>query len=130
VITSLALITPNPSIEDTGYAQQDDIFHWVKERTGKTPPVIDTRDVLEDPARMLRLLCDQLDFDFTDAMLSWPPGPRATDGVWGKHWYDAVWRTTSFQPYYAKNRPVPAHLTALLDEADRLYQRLYAHRLV
>lgn len=130
VITSLALITPNPIIEDTGYPQQDEIFHWVRERTGRTPPVIDARDVLENPGRILRLLCDALDVAFTDAMLSWPPGPRPTDGIWAKHWYEAVWQTSSFQPYKPNDRPVPPHLTALVDEADALYKRLYEHRLV
>jgi hypothetical protein len=130
VITSLALVTPNPNLADTGYPQQDEIFDWLREQTGKTPLVVDARDVLEDPGRSLRRLCEALDVEFTEAMLSWPAGPRDTDGVWGKHWYEAVWQTTSFQPYKPKHRPVPPHLTGLLDEADRLYQRLCAHRIV
>src|SRR5205814_10652143 len=121
---------PYPAIEDTGYPQQEEIFRWLTEQTGKTPPVIDARDVLENPRRILRLLCDALNVDFSDVMLSWPPGPRATDGVWAKYWYEALWQTTSFQPYKYKNRPVPPHLTVLLDEADALYRRLYQHRLV
>jgi hypothetical protein len=130
VITSLALVTPNPSLEDTGYAQQDEIYDWVGEQTRKAPPVIDARDVLGNPARMLRLLCDALGVEYTDAMLSWPAGPRDTDGIWARHWYEAVWQSTGFQPYKAKNRPVPPHLIGLLDEADALYRRLHKQRLV
>jgi hypothetical protein len=130
VITSLALVTPNPSLEDTGYPQQDEIYRWLETHTGKTPPVIDARDVLENPARILRLLCEKLDVEFTGAMLSWPPGPRPTDGIWGKYWYDAVWQTTSFQPYKPKNRPIPGHLTGVLNEAETLYRRLYERRIV
>jgi hypothetical protein len=130
VITSLALVTPNPNIEDTGYPQQDEIFNWLLAKAGQAPPVIDARDVLENPARILRSLCDLLHVDFTEAMLSWPPGPRPTDGVWAKHWYEAVWQTTSFQPYKPKNRPVPPHLTGLLDEAETLYRRLHERRTV
>jgi hypothetical protein len=130
VITSLALVTPNPSLEDTGYPQQDEIYDWVTRHTGRRPPVVDARDVLENPGRILRLLCDALSVEFTEAMLSWPPGPRPTDGVWAKHWYEAVWQTTSFQPYKPKNRPVPAHLTGLLDKADELYRRLHEQRTV
>jgi hypothetical protein len=129
VIASLAMVTPNPSLEDTGYPQQAEIFDWLRERTGRLPPVVDARDILEKPGRMLRLLCAALDVEFTEAMLSWPPGPRDTDGIWAKHWYEAVWQTTSFQPYKPKNRPVPEHLTGLLDEATMLYQRLHEHRL-
>jgi hypothetical protein len=129
VITSLALVTPNPSIEDTGYPQQDEIFHWVNDQTSKTPPIVDAREVLENPGRILRLLCDALDVEYIDAMLSWPPGPRATDGAWGKYWYEAVWQTTSFQPYTPKNRLVPPHLAGLLDEAEVLYRRMHEQRL-
>jgi len=130
VITSLAQVTPNPSLEDTGYPQQEEIFNWLRDRTGKTPLVLDARDVLENPGRLLRLTCEALYVEFTEAMLSWPPGPRGTDGVWGKYWYEAVWQSTSFQPYKPKNRPVPPHLAGLLDEADRLYRVLHAHRIV
>jgi hypothetical protein len=130
VITSLALVTPNPNIEDTGYPQQDEIYRWLTEKTGTAPLVIDARDILENSGRILRLMCDRLNVEFTEAMLSWPPGPRATDGVWAKHWYEAVWQTTSFQPYKPKNRPMPPQLKGLLDETDVLYQRLHEQRLV
>ena len=130
VITSLALVTPNPTLVDTGYPQQDEIFSWLRDQTGKNPPVLDARDVLEKPERMLRRLCAALNVEFVEAMLSWPPGPRETDGVWGKYWYEAVWQTTSFQPYKPKNRPVPPELVGLLDEAETLYRRMYEHRLV
>jgi hypothetical protein len=130
VITSLQLVTPNPTLEDTGYPQQDEIFCWVREQMGRTPPVIDARDVLENPARMLLLLCESLGIEYTDAMLSWPAGPRDTDGIWAKHWYEAVWQSTGFQPYRAKNRPVPERLVGLLDEADALYRRMHEYRIV
>jgi hypothetical protein len=130
VITSLALVTPNPSLEDTGYAQQDEIYRWVAEHAGKGPPVVDSRDVLENPRRILTLLCDALNVDFTESMLSWPPGPRETDGIWAKYWYEAVWHTTSFQPYKPKNRPVPEPLRCVLDHAETLYRRLHEKRIV
>jgi Sulfotransferase domain len=110
VVTSFVRIAGTPRLEDTGYPQQREIFDHVHQRAGRTPPVIDARDVLQDPPRLLRLLCEALDVEYTDAMLSWPAGPRATDGVWAKHWYDAVLKTTTFQPYKAKNEPVPPQL--------------------
>ena len=57
-------------------------------------------------------------------MLAWPPGPRDTDGVWGKYWYDAVWKSTSFQPYRPKNESVPPHLGELLEQAEALVAHL------
>jgi hypothetical protein len=129
VVTSFVRVAGEPRLEDTGFPQQLEIFSLVRQRTGRVPPVVDARDVLEDPARLLRLLCEALDVDFTEAMLSWPAGPRPTDGVWAKYWYDAVVKTTSFQPYQPKNEPVPPHLANLLEQTQGLYLQLYEHRL-
>jgi hypothetical protein len=130
VLASLVQVLPNPRLEDTGFPQQHEIFCWLRERTGRVPPVVDARDVLEDPRRILRLLCQALDVEFTEAMLSWPAGPRDTDGVWAKHWYESVRQSTSFQPYRPRTRQIPEHLTCLLDETTALYRHLYAHRIV
>jgi hypothetical protein len=129
VVTSFVKIAGEPRLQDTGLPQQLEIFDWVRTRTGKTPPVVDTRDVLDNPAHTMRLLCASLDLEFTEAMLSWPPGPRETDGIWAKYWYDALLKTTSFQPYKPKDDPVPPRLAGLLEEAEEIYNKLYEHRL-
>ena len=61
--------------------------------------MIDAADFLRDPEAYLRWLCDYAGVEFTAAMLPWPAGPRASDGVWAPHWYDAVLRSTGFEPY-------------------------------
>lgn len=129
MITSLAKILKHPTPSDTGLPQQVEIFEWVRSRTGKTPPVIDARDVLENPRKALTLLCEALDVEFLEAMLSWPPGRRETDGVWAKYWYDSVEKTTSFQPYVPKPEPVPERLEGLLEICQVHYETLHAHRL-
>jgi hypothetical protein len=129
VIVSLAKIYPNPGLEDTGFPQQLEIFSWVRRQTGRVPPVVDARDVLQAPERTLRAFCAALDVEFLPAMLSWPPGPRATDGVWAKHWYDAVLPTTTFQPYRPRTETVPTHLAGLLEEAEAIYRQLHEQRL-
>jgi hypothetical protein len=129
MITSLAKILPNPTPEATGLPQQIEIFEWVRARTGRTPPVIDARDVLEDPRRLLNLLCESLGVEFTEAMLSWPPGRRETDGIWAKYWYDNVEKTTTFQPYAPKPEAVPERLQGLLDICQSYYETLHGQRL-
>ena len=37
--------------------------------------------------------------NFSEKMLSWPAGPRDSDGAWAPHWYDAVNASTGFKPY-------------------------------
>ncbi len=129
VLTSYAKVVAKPTLEDLGLPQQLEIFHGVLQWTGRVPPVLDADDVLKNPEASLRLLCAALAVDFSPAMLSWPAGPRATDGIWAKHWYSAVLESTSFQPYRLRNEPVPPHLYDLLDRADAIYQQLYQHRL-
>jgi hypothetical protein len=130
MITSLAKVLPEPTLADTGLPQQREIFEWVRGRTGMAPPVVDARDVLEDPRGTLTLLCDRLGVPFDEAMLRWPPGRRATDGVWAKYWYDAVERSTSFGPYRPKDEPVPDRLRGLLDHCREIYDELHRERIV
>ena len=129
VITSLIKHVPDATLPDTGYAQQAEIFDRVCEWTGRVPPVVDARDVLNEPRRVLGKLCEALGLELTDAMLSWPPGLRDTDGVWAKYWYKEVETTTSFRPYRPKDAPVPPHMTQLLRQCEHYYHRLYEHRL-
>ncbi len=129
MIVSLAKVLPDPQLDQTGLPQQQALFEQVRRDTGRTPPVIDAADVLKNPRRMLTLLCEALEVTFDDAMLSWAPGRRSTDGVWAKHWYAAVERSTGFEPYQPKSVDVPPSLQPLLHEADALYQSLYRHRL-
>lgn len=118
-----------PRLEDTGYPQMLDIFEHVRSRSGLVPPVIDSRDVLQSPRRTLQALCAALDVGFMEEMLSWPPGPRDTDGVWAAHWYGEVLATTSFQAYRPKSDPIPAALDAIYATCDSIYRQLYEHRL-
>jgi hypothetical protein len=129
VLISLARVIPGPTLEETGLPQQWNIFREMKEKTKLEPPVIDARAVLENPARQLRLLCESLDVPFIDCMLSWPAGPRVTDGVWGKYWYDAVIQSTGFEPYRPSTQALPGHLAEVLSAAEKIYERLYAYRL-
>ena len=129
MITSFIKIIPDPTPEDLGLPQQVELFEFIRARTGVPPPVVDSRDVLEDPSAMLGALCARVGVPFDEAMLAWAPGPRPEDGVWAPHWYASVERSTGFAPYAPKNEHVPDRLRPVLDECQRLYDRLAEHRL-
>jgi hypothetical protein len=84
---------------DIGLLQQARLFDEVAQRRGAAPPVIDAERFLRDPSGQLQGLCRTLGVPFSERMLSWPAGPRASDGVWAPHWYDAVWKSTGFEPW-------------------------------
>ncbi|MBB5752664.1 hypothetical protein [Prosthecomicrobium pneumaticum] len=119
------------ALADLGFVQQAEIFERVADRLGAAPPVIDGADVLADPAGVLAALCAALSLSFEPAMLAWPPGRRATDGVWAPHWYHAVEASTGFGP------PRPEIAFADLDDslkpiaeaARPHYERLARFRL-
>ena len=123
VVASYARVRGEPTLTDLGYPQQVEIFR------GYGGPVVDAADVLRDPEAVLRRLCAALGLDFDPAMLSWPPGPRATDGVWAPHWYASVEASTGFAPYDPAPAEVPARLRPLVEAALPYYEELAAHRL-
>jgi hypothetical protein len=129
VILSYIKKSPDPKLEDLGFAQQCEIFNLVRAQTNSIPPVVDARDVLQDPERILRLLCDAIGVSFDAAMLSWPPGLRETDGIWAKYWYDEVARSTSFQPYEPREGKIPARLSEIYAQCQTCYEQLYQYRL-
>jgi hypothetical protein len=129
VIASYIKKNDDPTLEDLGFAQQVEIFDWVRRHIDQRPPIIDAKDVLENPERILRLLCEATGVDFDGAMLSWPPGLRETDGIWAKDWYEEVAGSTSFRPYHPKNELVPDRLCEIHDRCRECYDRLYAERL-
>jgi hypothetical protein len=47
--------------------------------------------------KILELVCDEGDAEFSESMLSWPPGLRETDGIWAKHWDSEVATSTRFR---------------------------------
>lgn len=129
VVASFARRRDEPALWELGFEMQARLFDTVAEQTGKAPPVFDARDVLEDPEHALRILCTAVGVPFNERMLSWPSGPRASDGVWAKHWYDAVNASTGFAPYQARNVSLPAELQRLADACRPQYERLYRYRL-
>ncbi len=129
MLTSLIHNIPDPTIEDTGLPQQVELFDLIRLRTGRIPPVLDAKDVLENPGDMLERLTQSVGVPFTDRMLTWPAGPRDTDGCWAKYWYANVEKSTGFQPYKAKDDVVPVRLQGVYEQCVDCYEKLYTHRL-
>jgi hypothetical protein len=141
VILSYIKKNPEPTLEDLGFIQQQKIFEFVRERTtsfrrtvsnqqvASAPPVVDAKNILENPERMLRLLCDAIGVEFDPAMLSWAPGLRESDGIWAKYWYEDVARSTSFQAYQPREGIIPNRLREIYEQCCECYEQLYEYRL-
>lgn len=128
VLASLVKQLPDPKLADTGMAMQSELLDQL-ESFGQAPAVLDSRELLLDPAKVLAVLCERVGIDFDPAMLSWREGARPEDGVWAPHWYANVHRSTGFQPYRPKTEPLAGHLLPLLEECRPHYDRLYEHAI-
>jgi hypothetical protein len=124
LLASYARVRAEPTLDDLGLRQQAEIF----ETFGG--PVVDSRDLLADPPGVLTALCQALGVPFDGHMLSWPPGPRDSDGVWAPYWYGSVRSSTGFAPYQPSGAPLPARLEPLAGQCQPYFDRLHRYRLV
>lgn len=130
MLLSLRRVLPEAQLDDTGLPQQLRLFETVLADCDDAPLVIDSDDLLRDPRAMLTLLCARLGVSFDEAMLSWPAGPRDSDGVWAPFWYDTVLRSTGFAAARPIPAQVPAELRSLLQQCQPIYDRLAGFKLV
>jgi hypothetical protein len=130
VLASYVVKRENVSLADIGVERQRALFEREADRLGRAPPVVEGRDVLGDPRGALSALCRALGIAFDEAMLSWPAGPRASDGVWAPAWYDAVERSTGFSaPPEGALAPLRDDLRRIAEAARPHYERLSAFAL-
>jgi hypothetical protein len=130
VIASYLDKMPSVSEQAIGIVRQSELFEVIEVLTGERPVVIDSNDVLSDPASVLRQLCEQLEVPFLEeCMLQWPAGKRASDGVWAGHWYQSVEESTGFgSHHHSQVRLAPEH-QALAEKMQSHYQQLAHYRL-
>ena len=125
VVASYVRSRADVTAEDIGLVQQAELY----DQLGGDVPVIDAADFLRDPEAHLRWLCDHIGVAFTDAMLSWPAGPRDSDGVWAPHWYDAVLASTGFEPYRPRDTRLDGDALAAAEASRPYFDRLHAARV-
>jgi hypothetical protein len=124
LLASYARVRSEPTMADLGLEQQAEIFR------GFGGPVLDSGDLLRAPRAALEALCAALGVPFDAGMLSWPAGPRPTDGVWAPYWYDGVRASTGFGPYREPaGTDLPPGLESLAARCRPFYDELAAARL-
>lgn len=131
VLASYARKRQDFTLAEIGLPAQVALFERAADRLGKAPPVIAGADVLADPRGALTALCEACGAPFDEAMLSWPPGPRDSDGVWAPAWYEAVERSTGFGPPQAEARfeDLPDALKRIAEAGRPYYEQLARFRL-
>lgn len=112
-----------------GIMRQRAYFDAEANRTGAIPAVVDSADILRNPAGVLTRLCAALGICWDPAMLNWDPGRRDTDGAWASHWYRAVEASTGFGPRDDTPVTLDAAAQAVADACRPAYDYLRAFAL-
>jgi hypothetical protein len=123
VVASFSEKYEDPTLSDIGFVQQARLFDWLVAQ-GITPVVIDSARVRQSPEAQLRALCAAVGLHWDPAMLHWPAGGHKSDGVWARHWYGAVHRSTGFAPAEGPLPELTGKAARLADEALPHYEKM------
>jgi len=123
VIRSHAKNVPDLKVSDIGLDIQNFLLNKILE-SGEDPVVVDSSDLLMNPEAILKELCQHLEIDFDDSMLSWEPGAKPEDGVWAKHWYKNTHESSGFSNKEPSRESLPEKFLPVLEEASVLYDNL------
>lgn len=128
LIASFEKVISNPTMRDIGVKAQWEIFEKLQSNGAKIF-VLDSNELLKNPEKVLTALCKSCDIPFDKDMLQWKPGPRKEDGVWAKHWYENVHKSSCFMKQRKKDRILPEHLIPLCEEANKYFDLLFEHAI-
>ncbi len=123
VIISFAKVT-TPTFEEVGIKQQYDLYQYLAKQ-GKKPIVLDGREVLKNPNKILKQVCERLQIPFEESMMQWEKGSIPEDGVWAKYWYKNVHQSIGFQPYKPSTESLLSEHRGLWEECKPYYDFLY-----
>ena len=115
-IASFSKVIKNPTLQDLGYKLQFELAKEFKKNKIDFYS-LEAEDLLMNPEKHLRKICDFSNIKFSKKMLSWPKGGNIADGVWAKYWYENVHNSTGFKE---RNSHVE---TSLLVKYNSLYKK-------
>jgi hypothetical protein len=123
IIASYAQVIQQPVMRDIGIEYQYHLFERLKS-TGRTPLVVDSGLLLQNPEATLKNLCAAVGIPFEAGMLQWTAGPKPYDGVWAEHWYANVHQSKGFGQQATSSRLLPEPLVPLYEAARPYYEKM------
>jgi len=123
MLPSFAKVIEHPSMEDVGYKLHIELVNYFESKN-ISYVVLDAKNVLLNPERVLKQLCNHLEIAFDTNMLKWEPQQLKEDGIWAKYWYNNVHKSSKFSTYKPKIEPFPEYLEPLLEECQPFYNQL------
>ena len=128
VAASRSAIYDNPTLDDIGFVQQAELYDLVKSQGGR-PVVIDSFAIRQNPENALKRLCLDIGLTWDPAMLHWPAGGHPADGIWARHWYGAVHKSTEFAGAEGPLPKLDSAGKALVEQAMPYYTAMHRIKL-
>lgn len=135
MLPSLHYLWPDFTLEETGYEPLYRYFMMAGDISGKTPILIDSDDLLEQPDATIKAYCDAVGIPFIPEALSWEAKSRPEIN----HWQDGLWHSSVKTSKGLRERKQKENNYETMEDNDRLkqaykyclpyYQKLYEHRL-
>ena len=123
MLPSFHKVIKNPEMRDVGYQAHVELASYF-ENNSIPFIILDSKEVLLDPEKALKKICSKANIPFYSDMLHWIPGKRSEDGIWAKHWYKNIHKSSGFNQYTPKTAPFPEELKDLLNECETYYNIL------
>lgn len=123
---------PDFAIAETGYAEQRALFDRVCQRDGKAPAVVDSDDLLDDPAATTQAWCEAVGIPFLPEALRWEPGERQQMSWYdGGSWHANLEASTGLKRQKRDYVPIDHndHLKRAFEACQPHYEAIYRHRL-
>lgn len=130
-IASHFALNPRLNRDEIGFAWLAEIFDAVAAARGTTPVVVDSGDLIADPAGVVARYCELVGIEFRAGALEWSPG-MAPGWQRSAKWHRATSSTGTFtarSPEYAASVDNTPLLAGYLDYHLPFYERLQVHRL-
>ena len=133
-ITSMYDKWPDFHEKEVGFAEQRALFERILDKTGTPPPVIDSDDLLENPAVIVQKWCEAVGLPFIESALSWEPGARDEVSWWdGGSFHANLRNSDGLKPQprksYIKIEEAPLRVQEVYERVMPHYEFMYQHRI-
>lgn len=124
VITSLAKMWPDFTLEETGYEDMYDFFRIATEG-GQEAVVVDAMSFTEDPAGVMESYCEKVGVPFKEGSLSWEAKKVRKWESWDG-WHDEAEESTGIKPAVRKDPDLSGELFDVYEKCLPAYYKLAA----
>ena len=122
---------------DIGYREIYELYCFLRDNLGISPPIIDADDLLANPEGMMEVYCNEVGLDYKKGMTKWDPKSMDTQEFndqlyFTKEWHEEALKSDGFkelEPLPVLPDGLPDEVYKCIQESLEPYNKLHALRL-